>query len=287
MPELPEVETIRAGVHRHAEGRRITLALGGDNRLMRHNAAGFASLSQFLPGSVVAGVHRRGKNMWLTFEGSNEALVIHLGMSGQVHVARRDSEGGGPSPLGRHEHMRLHLEDGTELSFVDARTFGHITLSPLAQGALGRMVPAHILKVSPDPLELEDFEPTVERVIRTSRPIKTVLLDQHVISGIGNIYADEALYRAGLYGGSPASAGSKQQIHDLLVASKTVMQEAILAGGTSFDQFYVDVEGDPGYFERSLNVYGLEGEPCVACGRAIRKITIQGRSHFYCRTCQH
>lgn len=294
MPELPEVETIRRGLARHAVGKQIEAVVGEDGRLTRNNPGGIFDLRAGLTGKTVAGVDRRGKFMWIAFEETPKVLIVHLGMSGQVHVRELPvqsedletrSESNRQPELGRHEHVRLVLGGGKALSFVDARTFGHLTLSEVSLDG-ERLVPSLMSPVARDPLEVPDLGHFLPAFLRTRRPIKSVLLDQHTVSGIGNIYADEALFSRGLHGSTPSNSLQPDQVVQLLAAARDVMLRALKVGGTSFDQFYVDVQGDPGYFERSLRVYGREGKPCPACAAPIEKEVIGGRSHFFCPQCQ-
>lgn len=281
MPELPEVETIRVGLASHVLGQQIVLVRGKGSRLVRNNPQGMQDLHAHLLHARIRGVQRRGKFMWMELDGSDFALVIHLGMSGQVRVTEEKTQ-----ELERHEHVRLLLDNGKSVSFVDPRTFGHLTISALTPDSSGRIIPEIMGSLAPDPFE--DVAPSVftTAMAKTSRIVKSVLLDQHVVSGIGNIYADEALFRAGLHGSVRAKDLNPDQAVALIGAAKEVMGEALEVGGTSFDALYVNTEGDPGYFERSLRVYGREGEECVECGREIERQILGGRSHFFCSGCQ-
>ena len=284
MPELPEVETIRRGLARHAENLEVTAVGGLGGRVVRNNPGGMSDL-QALSGRRITKVERRGKYMWAGFSDLPKSLVIHLGMSGQVHV--HVAEPGGTPPLFRkHEHVRLTLENGTIVSFVDTRTFGELTLSAHVPSDEGGVVPARLSHVARDPLEVSDLNYFVERFGKTRRPVKTVLMDQAVVSGVGNIYADEALHAAQIHGLTPAASLSPQEVLAILHEARSVMERAIKVGGTSFDEYYVDVDGNPGYFERSLAVYGRAGLPCSSCGAPLLKQVVQGRSHYYCPRCQ-
>lgn len=279
MPELPEVETIRRGLDRHVSGQTIVQASGRSGRLFRNNPGGVAQVEAVLGGSEIAGTGRRGKFMWLNFSDSEEVLVIHLGMSGQIRV---ESD---PLPqtteLARHEYLRLRLDSGEKVSFIDPRTFGHLTLSEVDGG-----IPNALAHVAPDPFEVAwDPEATAAKMRASTRAIKTMLLDQSVVSGIGNIYADEALHRAGVHGATRGRELESSQLEAVLTGARDAMEAAIEVGGTSFDSLYVDTEGNPGYFSRSLQVYGQAGERCE-CGDQIVREIIGGRSHFYCPSCQ-
>lgn len=306
MPELPEVETIRRGVLSHTRGRSIEAVLGEDNRLLRHNHGGVAELRKRLTGRKVNGVGRRGKFMWLTFEGQTEVLIIHLGMSGQVHVRGEATNENGVEPendhpttssatastnlsnepLAKHEHVRLVFDSGKALSFVDARTFGHLTLSDARPDGSHSLVPTFMNHIARDPLEEPDLSRFFPVFANTRRAVKTVLLDQRSVSGIGNIYADEALFERRIHGSAQARTLTKKEVAGLLQAARDVMLRALEVGGTSFDQYYVDVTGNPGYFSRSLNVYGRAGEECRKCGCVVEKTVISGRSHYFCPKCQ-
>ncbi len=281
MPELPEVETIRRGLAEHLTGARIASVDGMGGRLVRNNPQGVTDIVAAVEGAVVSGVERRGKFMWITFVGSDFALVVHLGMSGQARVYHRPSR-----ELARHEHLRLTIEGGGAVSFIDPRMFGQLTVSPLVEDDYGRLVPEVAQALAPDPFEDVSDSVFVDRLSRTSRPIKTALLDQRVISGIGNIYADEALYAARVHALRAGSSLRRKKLGEVVEAARDVMGSALAKGGTSFDSLYVNAVGDPGYFARSLQVYGRTGRPCPRCGAKIRKIVVGGRSTHFCPNCQ-
>lgn len=274
MPELPEVETIRRGLQGHLVGKRIQSVSGKPGRLFRNNPGGYEQVAATLQGKLTDGLRRRGKFIWMEFDGEDQVLVVHLGMSGQARVT--DS-----SARHKHEYLRLHLDGGTQVSFIDPRTFGHLTLSEVRDS-----VPVVLEHIAPDPLDARwDADAVISRMRASRRPIKTMLLDQAVLSGVGNIYADEALHRAHMHGRQRGTDLAKDQVAEVLAAAQQVMREAIKVGGTSFDSLYVNTDGEPGYFSRSLSVYGRSGESCV-CGTEILQETISGRSHFYCPKCQ-
>lgn len=353
MPELPEVETVREGIAEHSVGRPVRAVRVLDARSLRRHLPGPADFEAALTGRALRGAYRRGKYLWLTLSESDgeladEALVVHLGMSGQLLV--RDEPSDEPSKdLGGESgaetearaaydevprHLRVALElgpvgttsstasPGQRLLFVDQRIFGGMFLSPLVPdvpaavagemapeegtnpGADSSAVPEHFLvaehclvpqavkHIARDPLD-GFFDPAVVRrkFLRTSSGIKKVLLDQSVISGVGNIYADEALWRARLHYAKPARTLSAAQTRELLDAVTRVLRESLAAGGTSFDALYVNVLGESGYFERSLNAYGRSGEPCHRCAEAGRTSLIvrepfQNRSSYRCPHCQ-
>lgn len=335
MPELPEVETVRAGIAEHSVGRPVRAVRVVDARSLRRHLPGPAHFESVLTGRALRGAYRRGKYLWLTLSEADgtladEALVVHLGMSGQLLV--RDEPGGDSGNEleacaafdEQPRHLRVALElgpagnsesaasanrasAGQRLLFVDQRIFGGMFLSPLvpdvpaavavnevASGEVPErfLVPKAVKHIARDPLD-EFFDPAAVRrkFLRTSSGIKKVLLDQSVISGVGNIYADEALWRARLHYAKPARTLSAAQTRELLEAVTQVLRESLAAGGTSFDALYVNVLGESGYFERSLNAYGRAGEPCHRCAEAGRtslmvREPFQNRSSYRCPHCQ-
>lgn len=338
MPELPEVETVREGIADHSVGRPVRAVRVVDARSLRRHLPGPAHFEAALTGRALRGAYRRGKYLWLTLSEpdgtlAEEALVVHLGMSGQLLVrdepSDKPSEESGGEPGTETEvraafeaeprHLRVALElgpvgtasseagAGQRLLFVDQRIFGGMFLSPLvpdipaAAGEVASdesavperfLVPQAVKHIARDPLD-EFFDPAAVRrkFLRTSSGIKKVLLDQSVISGVGNIYADEALWRARLHYAKPARTLSVAQTRDLLEAVTQVLRESLAAGGTSFDALYVNVLGESGYFGRSLNAYGRAGEPCHRCAEAGRTSLIvrepfQNRSSYRCPHCQ-
>ena len=349
MPELPEVETVRAGLAEHSVGRPVQAVRVVDARSLRRHLPGPAHFEAALTGRALRGAYRRGKYLWLTLSEpdgalADEALVVHLGMSGQLLVrdepgSELDNDSGDETEARaafdeQPRHLRVALELGTagatggaastnrastgrtsagqRLLFVDQRIFGGMFLSPLvpdvpaavatnevAPDEMGQsevpehfLVPEAVKHIARDPLD-EFFDPAAVRrkFLRTSSGIKKVLLDQSVISGVGNIYADEALWRARLHYAKPARTLSAAQTRDLLAAVTQVLRESLAAGGTSFDALYVNVLGESGYFERSLNAYGRAGEPCHRCAEAGRTSLIvrepfQNRSSYRCPHCQ-
>ncbi|WP_225729766.1 MULTISPECIES: bifunctional DNA-formamidopyrimidine glycosylase/DNA-(apurinic or apyrimidinic site) lyase [unclassified Nocardia] len=280
MPELPEVEVVRRGLAEHVVGRVIDSVTITHPRSVRRHLEGAADLAARLTGLRVEAAQRRGKYLWLTFDEPDTALVVHLGMSGQMLVQPADA------PVEKHAHIRARLGDGSELRFVDQRTFGGWALAPLVE-VDGTSVPEPVAHIARDPLD-PLFDPDIAvRALRAKQTeIKRVLLDQSVISGVGNIYADESLWRAELHGGRLASGLTRPAVHALLTEVGTVMGDALLAGGTSFDALYVNVNGESGYFERSLAVYGRADEPCRRCGAPILREKFMNRSSYSCPRCQ-
>ena len=282
MPELPEVETVRAGIERHVVGRTVAAAEVFNPRAVRRDLSGPDGFAAAMAGRTFLRAERRGKYLWFALDDS-EALLAHLGMSGQLLVGDPDR------PLDPHVRARFTFTDGgPDLRFTDQRTFGHLMLVPLAYpDDRSRVVPAPIAHIAPDPLEAafaaKDF---AARLVRKKTQVKRALLDQSLISGIGNIYADEALWRAKLHWARPTETLKPAEVSRLLEAVRDVLTEALKAGGTSFDALYVNVNGESGYFDRSLHAYGREGEPCDRCATPIRRDAFMNRSSYSCPRCQ-
>jgi formamidopyrimidine-DNA glycosylase len=277
MPELPEVEVVRRGLEAHATGRRIAAVRVHHPRAVRRHEAGPADLTGRLLGARISGTGRRGKYLWLTLD-DGSALVVHLGMSGQMLL--------GEVPNAAHLRIATLLDDGTALSFVDQRTFGGWMLAEVVT-VDGTDVPVPVAHLARDPLDPRfDRDGVVTVLRRKHSEIKRQLLDQTVVSGIGNIYADEALWRAHVHGARLASSMTRAKLGEVLDAAAEVMTEALGQGGTSFDSLYVNVNGESGYFERSLDAYGREGEPCRRCGAVMRREKFMNRSSYYCPKCQ-
>jgi formamidopyrimidine-DNA glycosylase len=275
VPELPEVEVVRAGLERHVVGATLTSVEVLHPRPVRRDPRGPGGFATALTGRRVEAALRRGKYFWLPLD-NGDALLGHLGMSGQMLVQPPQA------PAERHLRVRFSLDNDLELRFVDQRMFGGLVVS---EG--GAALPAEIAHIARDPLDPEfDDDAFVARVRNRSAGVKRLLLDQNLISGVGNIYADEALWRARLHGDRPGERLSARQVRDLLGHARTVMAEALGQGGTSFDSLYVDVDGASGYFERSLHAYGRQDEPCERCGTPIRRIAFMNRSSFFCPKCQ-
>jgi formamidopyrimidine-DNA glycosylase len=275
VPELPEVETVRSGLERLVVGRRIETAEVLHPRAVRRHEAGPADFAARLRGRRLDAARRRGKYLWLPT--GEDALLAHLGMSGQLLVGPPDE------PLSGHVRVRFTFDDGgPDLRFTDQRTFGHLLLA-----TDGAELPPVIAHIAPDPLE-EAFDPAVlaARLKLRRTGIKRALLDQSLISGVGNIYADEALWRARLHFARAADRLRPAEVARLVAAVREVLGEALTAGGTSFDSLYVNVNGESGYFDRSLNAYGRAGEPCPRCGTPIRRDPFMNRSSYTCPVCQ-
>src|SRR6185437_5613275 len=277
MPELPEVEVVRRGLHAHVVGKTMTAVRVHHPRAVRRHEAGPADLTARLLDARITGTGRRGKYLWLTLD-DGSALVVHLGMSGQMLL--------GEVPNANHLRIATLLDDGTALSFVDQRTFGGWMLADLVT-VDGTDVPLPVAHLARDPLDPKFNRDGVVTLLRHKHSeIKRQLLDQTVVSGIGNIYADEALWRAKINGARLASSLTRAKLGELLDAAADVMSDALGQGGTSFDSLYVNVNGQSGYFDRSLDAYGREGEPCRRCGAVMRRDKFMNRSSFYCPKCQ-
>lgn len=310
MPELPEVESVRRGVHEWTAGATITRAEVIDPRILgttsqRRIAVGAEeTFSRSLAGLRIVSAERRGKFMWLTLGESDPALslLVHLGMSGQFRVQTAADE--------MHKHTRaiFHLErelgsdftgsgsagvgdagrgpERFEMRFVDQRIFGHLGVQPLAWSH-GRFVPASTTHIAADPLEPAfDFEAVVDRLTAKNTALKSALLDQSLVSGIGNIYADEALFRAGVHPLANPSRTRRSRLASVMESAILVMHDALQVGGTSFDSLYVNVNGESGYFDRALLAYGRGGQECVRCSTEIVRITVGGRGTHFCPNCQ-
>jgi formamidopyrimidine-DNA glycosylase len=314
MPELPEVESVRRGVDEWTAGALITSAEVADPRILgttsqrRIDSSAVAGFIAAVAGQRIVHAERRGKFMWLSLGegvvGSSGrpapelGILVHLGMSGQLRI--HDPE----DPVHRHTRAILRLEGvgsvaqpgpggegdgnsaGRELRFVDQRIFGHIGVQPLVHG-YGRLVPASAIHIAPDPLEPAfDPERVVAEMAKKRTALKAALLDQTLISGIGNIYADEALFRARVHPLAIPARTRKSRLVEVLESATKVMSDALAVGGTSFDALYVNVNGESGYFDRALLVYGRGGQECVHCGSEISKIVVGGRGTHFCPQCQ-
>lgn len=307
MPELPEVEVVRRGIQRWAAGRTISSVTVHDPRSLRRFPDGADAFTQLLSGRTLGSPQRRGKYLWIPLAGEDYALMIHLGMSGQVLM--EDSS----ASAEKHLKITLQLESDTtwetyaaddvdavgtqqqvpdQLRFVDQRIFGGMQLSPLipTAGPLQHdsgTVPEAAAHIAADPLEPVVTAETFFRALRNRRSgLKRALLDQTLISGVGNIYADEALWRATLHYARRTETITRAQAQLLLSSIQDVMAAALEAGGTSFDSLYVNVNGASGYFDRSLQCYAQAGKPCSRCGEIIRRDKFMGRSSYWCPRCQ-
>jgi formamidopyrimidine-DNA glycosylase len=273
VPELPEVEVLRRSLEPHLVGERVERVVVR-NADLREPVRGRA-LGKATVGRRVLGLRRRGKYLLVDFEGGS-TLVVHLGMSGRLTLA--------PAAAARepHEHVVFHLASGRRLRFRDPRRFGLVVALPTA----GLESDPHFAHLGVEPLAPGFSGETLRHAAERRRgPVKAFLMDATVVVGAGNIYASEALFRAGVHperAVSRISAARWRRLADSLVA---VLADAVAQGGTTLNDF-ADGEGNAGYFQVSLSVYGREGEPCARCGRAIRRLVQAGRSTFYCPGCQ-
>lgn len=273
MPELPEVEVVRRGLESHVVGRTFTTVAVLHPRPVRSFEAGPEGFAAELTDRRVSAMRRRGKFLWFAFD-DGDALIAHLGMSGQFRVDDPDQ------PLHKHTRVVFDLDSGKQLRFIDQRMFGGLTLVPGG----GELAAPHIAL---DPFAAEFDVDAVATAIHGKRTtIKRALLDQRVVSGIGNIYADEALWLAQVHPETPTNPLSAARIKDVLIAAKDVMTAALAVGGTSFDSLYVNINGESGYFSLNLNAYGRENEPCPRCGEPIRREAFTNRSSHFCPKCQ-
>ncbi|MCH6229295.1 bifunctional DNA-formamidopyrimidine glycosylase/DNA-(apurinic or apyrimidinic site) lyase [Microbacterium sp. CFH 31415] len=299
MPELPEVEVVRAGLAPAVTGAVVRGVTVLDDRALTRHAGTGAEFETALTGRTIRAAARRGKFLWLPLDDGGgrpplEAVVGHLGMSGQLLLR---APGAAPE---RHERVRIDLEHPThgEVSvvFADQRTFGSLAIDELiptpdgAPGGLGAAeasVPRQVAHIARDPLDPAFADVAFRRaLVRKESAIKRVLLDQTVISGVGNIYADESLWAARIHPETRAADLATRAVNRLLGEVRHVLDKALAEGGTSFDAQYVNVNGQAGYFAHSLNAYGRTGEPCPRCGRPIVRVSFTNRSSHFCPHCQ-
>ena len=300
MPELPEVEVVRRGLADHASGRTIHRAIVYDRRSVRRHPGEMEAFEAALYGTRLGNIVRRGKYLWFEIPSGlpdqlpKAALVAHLGMSGQFLVKSTKDR--------REPHLKVSLaldpldQQPNVVRFLDQRIFGGLFISPLvpthdgARGGLGTdlaLIPDSVAHIGRDVLDpIFDGPHLLSLLDGKYSAIKRVLLDQSVVSGIGNIYADEALWRAKIHYLRPANALQRKQVFALAQALTDVMGEALEAGGTSFDSLYVNVNGASGYFQSFLHSYKKEGQPCVRCETLIRREPFINRSSYFCPKCQ-
>ena len=284
MPELPEVEVVRAGLAPAVIGATITSVAVLDERALTRHPAGAADFAGRLEGADIVAASRRGKFLWLPLAGSSVALTAHLGMSGQMLLRALDA------PQERHERIRIgvaHPQHGDlAVVFADQRTFGSLAVDVLVADG-DDLIPTQVQHIARDPLDAAfDDAAFIAAVRRRSSAIKRILLDQTLVSGIGNIYADESLWAARIHPETHGRALSAQAVRRLLGEVRLVLEKALAEGGTSFHAQYVNVNGQAGYFAHSLNAYGRTGQPCPRCGGEIRRDAFMNRSSHYCPKCQ-
>lgn len=283
MPELPEVEVVRAGLEPALVGARIDTVQVFDPRSLKRHDARRGDFVGMLQGATVLSAERRGKFMWFPLD-SGDALVTHLGMSGQVLLRDLDAE---PDRHLRIQYVITHPEHGQlVVNFVDQRIFGSMAVDELVEQPSG-LVPSQATHIALDPLNpYFDDDLFITRLRKKSTGVKRALLDQTLISGVGNIYADESLWAARIHGEKSSDSLSKAKARELLDAVRAILIKALGEGGTSFDEQYVNVNGESGYFSHSLNAYGQQGKPCPRCGTPIRRVTFMNRGSHFCPKCQ-
>jgi formamidopyrimidine-DNA glycosylase len=289
MPELPEVEVVRVGLEPALVGASIDSVEIFDARSLKRHDARRGDFAAMLEGRTVVSANRRGKFLWFPLD-TGEALVAHLGMSGQVLLRSPEA-----AP---DRHLRLRflvthpLQGQLAINFVDQRIFGSMAVDELVSQRIGLdhnevLVPSQAAHIALDPVDPTfDDEAFLARLRTKSTGIKRALLDQTLISGIGNIYADEALWASRVYFDTPASALTTKKARILLAEVRHVLSKALAEGGTSFDAQYVNVNGESGYFSHSLNAYGQQGKPCPRCGTELRRVSFMNRGSHYCPRCQ-
>lgn len=282
MPELPEVEVVRRGLDPYLRNRRVESASVFEARSVRRHPGGGRAFERELRGATIEHFSRRGKFLWAPLRDRGQALVIHLGMSGQALLATKREL---PD---RHRRISVGFAGrARSLEFVDQRMFGGMQVDALVADGDGGRIPKCVEHIARDVFDPRfDAVDVIAKMRKRSAGVKHVLLDQGLLSGVGNIYADEALWRTKLHYAMPAQRIRASVLEDLIANVQAVMQEALAVGGTSFDALYVNVNGQSGYFERALAAYGREGEPCDRCGRPISRAAWENRSSFYCGSCQ-
>jgi formamidopyrimidine-DNA glycosylase len=285
VPELPEVEVVRAGLAPAVTGATVESVTVYDERSLRRHDGPSEDFVQRLTGAVFGAPLRRGKFLWIPVATHGEAVVVHLGMSGQVLLRDRDTD----DNLTRVRLELRHPEHGAlRLNFVDQRIFGSMAIDPLLPtGVEGETVPSQVAHIARDPLDPHfDDAAFLTKLAKRNTGIKRALLDQGLISGIGNIYADESLWRSRLHYEYPTAQLPKARAKELLAQVRAVLRTALDEGGTSFDAQYVNVNGQSGYFSHSLNAYGQQGKPCARCGRPIVREQFMNRGSHFCPRCQ-
>lgn len=273
MPELPEVEVIRRGLQRHLPGRRVVTISSGNKKLRLPMPR--KDMARYIKDALIKTVARRGKFLLITMD-NGARLIIHLGMTGRLGIFPQDF------PKAKHDHLRLLLDNKMQLIFNDIRRFGFILV--LAPGS--DFSNTMLTNLGPEPLGL-DFTPQYLQKLAAgkSRPLKNFLMDSRVVVGIGNIYACEILFHAGLNPNKKIKALTKKQWEQVVDSTRYILDKAIKSGGTTISDF-VNASGKSGYFQLELQAYGKPGKPCGCCATPINKITMAGRSTFFCPRCQ-
>ena len=296
MPELPEVETVRAGLAQHVIGAKVEAVEILDSRSLKRYPPGPAAFTAELIGKTFQSVVRRGKFFWLPIA-DDLALSGHLGMSGQVLIRSAAAPADGQTRIVLH--LKKPSGEPIEFRFIDQRIFGSLAvvdLVPTSDGGPGgyspeasvsNTIPAEAAHIARDPLDpMFNLKSVVERLSSKNTEIKRAVLDQNLISGIGNIYADESLWRSRVHYATRASDLSKRKLRELVEVATEVLLEAVEQGGTSFDEQYKNVNGESGYFVQELAAYGQTGKPCPRCGGPIRRDSWANRGSHFCPRCQ-
>ena len=281
MPELPEVEVVRQGLAKWVTNKTIEQVQVLHPRAIRNHPGTKKDFERSLAGLKIKSVNRRGKYLWLELN-TKQALVTHLGMSGQVLIKKPSEE------VSKHLRVKFTFANyKNQMHFVDQRTFGGMHLDQLIDIDKSEAIPSSVLHIARDPFDPKfDAEAFVQDFRNRNTEVKRALLNQNLISGVGNIYADESLWRSKLHWAYPTKKLSANKVRELLGHATDVMQEALAEGGTSFDALYVNVNGQSGYFERGLAAYGREDLPCLRCGRLMVRDSFMNRSSFRCPKCQ-
>lgn len=296
MPELPEAETVRTGLAKTILNSLIESVVVHDPRSLKRHPGGPDDFQRALVGNRIGAVVRRGKFLWLPLSSKGFALVAHLGMSGQILVRSKDFE---PE---RQNRISINVADPDfQIRFVDQRIFGSMMIdeleptsdlapggfSPETSGAHENLIPRSVAHISRDPLDpFFDRARVLSKLKLRNSSIKRALLDQGLVSGIGNIYADESLWRARLHFDQPASSISTRKLNELFDSVTEVLQAAVIQGGTSFDEQYKNVNGESGYFSQQLNAYGQAGTNCNRCGAIMKREAWANRGSHFCPHCQ-
>ena len=292
MPELPEAETVRRGLALTVLNSKINSIEVSDARCLKKHLGGEQDFRNIMIGRSFQAAVRRGKFIWLPLDIDGFAMVMHLGMSGQALIRTQDYE--------PESQVRLHmnLDNGLQFRFSDQRLFGSLMVDQLQptegnsagfspESAVQKLIPSSAAHIARDPLDKEfDLDLVKRKMKNRTAGIKHVILDQQLVSGIGNIYADESLWRARLHYNQPANSISSKKLNELFSHVQEVLQEAVEQGGTSFDQQYKNINGQSGYFSQNLNAYGQAGMPCNRCGRLIIRKSWENRGSHFCPSCQ-
>lgn len=283
MPELPEVETVRRGLEHLIGGFQINDIQIYDRRSLKRNVGNEVEFKKELIGLRLEQFERRGKFLWIPLS-QDRSLVTHLGMSGQILV-RNPAQ-----PLDKFERIRISVQKARknlEFRFVDQRLFGGIYLDDLVQTNSYGTIPKSVMHIAPDPLEsIFDIERVARVFAGRIAGIKSLIMNQQILSGIGNIYADETLWLSRIHYLTPGASLEKNKIKRVIQVAQEVLSEAVNQGGTSFDQQYKNVNGESGTFSQSLNAYGRTGLPCPRCGTNIKRDAWSNRGSHFCPRCQ-